>query len=316
MAPKTREKVLEAARDLGYRVNYLARSLSLQRTNLVGLVVSDMDNSFRAGLIDHLARGLVALDYRPFMLPSNPNDDVTRLIDMMLHYNVSGAIVTSDTSPAEIAQNCAAYGVPLVLVNKAEAGGHVANVSLDSEKAGRLAAEVLKAAGCERVGVASQRRPSHTLAQRKQAFVRRSRELGLVVEADFQGEAQNYSGGLECARALVESGLKLDGVYCINDYLALGFLDYLRHETDIRVPEDLAIIACDDIPEAAWLNYDLTTVRQDPKLLADASITALLGCISAPDAYPVSVHIDVQLVERGTALPSRKFTKDEGLRPS
>lgn len=178
VAPATREKVLTAAHDLGYRVNFLARSLSHRRTDLVGLVVSDMDHSLRADLIGKMARRLVALNYRPFLLPTVPGEDVSPLIDMMLHYNVAGAIVTSDTPPAEIAHECTAYSVPLVLVNKPDVGPHVANITMDSAKAGRLAAGALHSCGCREIAIASQKRPSYTIALRKRAFLREAETLG------------------------------------------------------------------------------------------------------------------------------------------
>lgn len=303
VAPETRERVMAAANELGYRVNMLARGLTQKRTNLVGLVVSDMDNPFRAELVDHLARRLVALDYRPFMLPTDPGMDVVPLVDMMLDYNVSGAIVTSDTPPAKISEECAMHGVPLVLVNK-EAMDGVANVTLDSEKVGRLAAEALRKAGCRRVGIASQRRPSHTISERKAAFLRACGALGLQTAGDYQGAVQNYAGGIEAAGAFLAAGGDADGVFCANDYLALGFLDGLRSRCSLRVPEDLCVIGCDDIAEAAWLAYDLTTIRQDTMSLAEAAAAALVSRIETPETEVANTTIDVQLVERGsTARP-------------
>lgn len=305
VAPATREKVITAAKTLGYRVNFLARGLSQQRTNLVALVVSDMDNSLRACMVDHLARGLVALDFRPLILPTEAGEDVGHLIDMMLHYNVTGTIVTSDTSPAEIGQECAAYGVPLVLINKPEVGSQVANVSVDTAEAGRLAAEEFKAIGCRRIAIASQRRASHTIGQRKAAFIATCRALHIDIAGDFQGAAQNYEGGNEAARAFVESGVEVDGIYCVNDFLALGFLDRLRQHSPLRVPQDMRLIACDDIAEAAWGSYDLTTIRQDPGAMADAAIIALQNCIERPEASQPHTVIPVTLVRRGsTGVPS------------
>lgn len=310
VAPTTREKVIEAARTLGYRVNFLARGLSQQRTNLVGLVVPDMENAFPARLMDYLARGLVELNYRPLILPATAGEDVSNLIDVMLHYTVSGAIVISDSSPEEIAQECAAYGVPLVLVNKPEVGDHVANVSFNAEKAGRLAARALSDAGCQRIGIASQRRPSHSIGIRKHAFVSACGELGLEIVADFKGAVQDYAGGVQAAKAFEASGLCLDGVHCVNDYLALGFVDHLRIAMGISVPGDLKIVACDDITEAAWLGYDLTTVRQDPKAIANAAIAALIKRIDHPDVPVPHMIIDVTLIERSSTgaseFPTRK----------
>lgn len=300
VAPATREKVLTAAKTLGYRVNFLARGLSQQRTNLVALVVSDMDNSLRARMVDHLARGLVALDFRPLILPTEPGENVGHLIDMMLHYNVTGTIVTSDTSPAEIAQECAAYGLPLVLINKPEVGSQVANVSIDTAASGRLAAEEFLAIGCRQIAIASQRRASHSIGQRKAAFIARCRALGIAIVGDFQGAAQNYDGGVDAARAFVDSGVVADGVYCVNDYLALGFLDELRRSSPLTVPGDLKLMACDDIAEAAWGSYDLTTVRQDARAMAQAAIAALQNCLEAPDAPQPHIILPATIVRRGS----------------
>lgn len=300
VAPATREKVISAAKKLGYRVNFLARGLSQQRTNLVALIVSDMDNSLRARTVDHLARGLATLGFRPLLLPTEPGEDVGYLIDMMLNYNVNGTIVTSDTPPAEIAQECAAYGVPLVLINKPEVGTHVSNVSIDTATAGRLAAEELARVGCKRIAIASQRRASHTIAKRKAAFIATARSLGLDIVGDFQGSVQNYGGGAEAAEAFIASCIEVDGVYCVNDFMALGFLDQLRRLSDLRVPEDIKLVACDDIAEAAWQSYDITSIRQDPKAVADAAIAALSKRIEEPEAAQPHVIIPVTLIRRRT----------------
>ncbi|PRX10802.1 UNVERIFIED_ORG: LacI family transcriptional regulator [Martelella mediterranea] len=300
VAPETRERVMKAARELGYRVNMLARGLTQKRTHLVGLVVSDIDNSFRSRLVDKLSRGLVALDYHPFILPTDPGQNVSHLIDMMLHYNVSGAIVTSDTPPVEIAEECAAFGVPLVLVNKPRMSGNVASIIVDCEKTGRLAAEALHETGCRRVAIAGQRRPSHTISLRKEAFRRHCTRLGMECVAAFSGAIQNYAGGIEAAAAFIDSGETVDGMFCVNDYLALGFLDEIRRATSIAIPEALSVVACDDIDEAAWLSYDLTTIRQDTGLLADAALSALIARIDTPSEPPLHAEIDVTLVRRGS----------------
>jgi len=300
VAPATREKVMRAAKELGYRVNFLARDLSRQRSDLVGLVVSDMDHSFRARLVDELSRRLVSLGYRPFLLPTGPGEDVSRLTDMMLHYKVAGAIVTSDTPPAEIAQECAAHGVPLVLVNKPDVGVNVARILMDTEKAGRLAAEALHAVGCRRIGIASQTRPSYSIGLRKHAFIDHCGRLGLEIVADFRGSAHNYTGGTEAGKDFLASGIGVEAVYCVNDYLALGFLDHVRHKGGMRVPEDIKVIACDDIAEAGWLSYDLTTVRQDSGTMAEAAVNALLRRLDQPEDKPGTDMVDVSLVWRGS----------------
>ena len=216
VAPATREKVREAADKLGYRVNFLARSLSMQRTRLVAMVVSDLDHSLRAVLVDKLARELVARDFRPFLLPWSTGDDVRHLIDMMLHYNVSGALVTSDTPPKAIAAECMRHKVPLVLVDKATVGDRAANVGHDHEKAGRLAAEELFRIGCRKIAYAGQHRPSYSIGARKQAFEAACAEMGMTITGRYFGARQNYDGGAEAAAAFLANSPSVDGIYCAN----------------------------------------------------------------------------------------------------
>lgn len=299
VAPETRRKVTEAARALGYRVNFLARSLKEQRTRLVGLVVSDMDHSLRAQLVDSLSRALIAADYRPVLLPTTRGEDTRKVIDMMLHYNVSGAIVTSDASPQEIVEECARHDVPLVLVNKAEMGRRVANVTQDTTRAGQLAARALKEAGCTRIALARQRRSSHTIDLRCTAFAEEVEALGLQLVTTVTGAAQNYAGGEEAARTFLERRARVDGVHCANDFFALGFMDVLR-AAGVAIPRDLAVVGCDDIAEAAWGAYDLTTIHQPVQALTEAAIAALLRCISDRNARPGLTTIGVDLVRRGT----------------
>ncbi|QQA41725.1 LacI family DNA-binding transcriptional regulator [Pelagovum pacificum] len=304
VSEETRAKVMSAAEELGYRVNFLARSLIRQRSELVALVVSDMDHSFRAILVDQLSRGLVARGYRPVLLPWTDGDEPRRLIDMMLHYNVAGAIVTSDTPPVEIADESARWGVPLVLVNKAPVHERAARVMQDTDAAGLLAAEALYEAGCRRVAYAGQRRRSFTIDARRLAFERRLAELGMSLAGSVAGAAQNHAGGMEAGEAFLASGLSVDGVHCANDFIALGFIDRLR-QAGITAPEDVKLVGCDDIAEAAWPAYDLTTIRQDVDALAQAALKALAGRIEAPQTPADLSLLGVGLVRRGsTGVPS------------
>ncbi len=300
VSEETRAKVIEAADQLGYRVNHLARSLnSAQPSKLVALVVSDIDHSFRAVTVDLLARGLVADGYRPFLLPWSEGDSTKTVIDMMLNYNVSGAIVTSDTPPAEIADECARYGVPLVLVNKAPVGERTARVMQDTDLAGRLAAQELHDIGCKRILYAGQRRNSFTIGARRDAFLDEVKTLGMELVGMAYGSAQNHAGGIEAAEDFLSQGLKVDGAHCANDFFALGFIDGLRRAGH-SVPDLMALVGCDDINEAAWPAYDLTTLRQDPHALTRACLDALAERIAAPETTGRLIRIGVTPVRRGS----------------
>jgi DNA-binding LacI/PurR family transcriptional regulator len=110
VSEKTRQKVYQAAKELGYRVNYLARSLTNKRSDFVGLVAAGLDNPFRTQQLENLARALIARNYRPILLPTSKEADSATVIGQLLHYAVSGVIITSDAPPSHIFEECAVEG--------------------------------------------------------------------------------------------------------------------------------------------------------------------------------------------------------------
>jgi DNA-binding LacI/PurR family transcriptional regulator len=84
----------------------------------------------------------------------------------------------------------------------------------------------------------------------------------------------------------------VDGVHCGNDFLALGFLDRIRAD-GLRVPADLSVVGCDNIAEAAWTSYDLTTVTQDAEAVVSASLAALIELVEGEGEEEPAPTIDL-----------------------
>ena len=300
VAPATRERVLKAADELGYRVNQLARSLTNKRSDLVGIIAANMDNPFRAQQVEHLTRALVNEGYKPILLPAEAQEDPHRVVGMLLEYNVSGVIVTSDTPPQSICQECVSLGVPMVLVNKAEIDAQVDRVLLDNHKSGHLAAGLLVQKGCKKLASIGSDKPSYSLSIRLETFEQAIEELGAKDCGRFTADFQNYDGGFNAAKKLFDSGVEVDGLFCVTDYMALGVLDYIRLNTDKKVPEDIQIIGCDDILQASWTGYDLTTIRQDTEAVAKRVVATLTHRFEKPTSLSQTNIVDVFVVERGT----------------
>lgn len=268
IAPQTREKVFEAARTLGYRVNYLARGLTNQRSDLVGVVAADLDNPFRAQQIEKISEALIAENFRPILLVSRGND-TERLIELLLHYAVAGVIVTSDAPPSALCEECAVAGVPIVLINKGGDLARVDRVISDHETAARQAAELL--AGTGRLAVMGMFERSFTALCRRDAFLAHSARFGAAPMV-ITLSRNDYASGHAAAAVLMDS--RIDGVFCINDYMACGVIDALR-EAGRSVPADLRVIGHDDIPQARWSAYALTTFTQAADVQARQAIDFL-----------------------------------------
>ncbi|MEO8135911.1 MAG: LacI family DNA-binding transcriptional regulator [Betaproteobacteria bacterium] len=263
-----RARVLESAGQLGYRVNRLAQGLINARSNIVGLLGADLHQPFHAEILAALSGALLADGFQCMLLnAANAAHDMGALIERVLEYRVRAIVVMNGTPPSRIVQECLGSGVPVILINKPMPGLAVDTVVTDHAAGGRAAAAQLLAAGCRRLAVVSSSARTASLMGRLEAFCRHAAEAGMPVRIWQQGPT-DYATGREAALAMLRDDA-IDGAFCVTDLLALGFLDAARLDRQRRVPDDLSVIGFDDIPQAAWNAYQLTTFRQPVRLLTD-----------------------------------------------
>ena len=292
----TRAKVHQAAKDLGYRVNYLARSLTNQRSDFVGVVAAGLDNPFRSLQIEQISRALLARNFRPVLLPTDTSD-AGEIIAQLLHYAVSGVLVTSDAPPTSLCEEFANNGVPIVLINKGDDIPLVDRVVSDDQAAGEIAARTLIEGGAQRPAVMAATGISYTARRRVEAFTAHCQAMG--VTSQLVAIARNdYAHGFGAAASLADSGV--DGLFCINDYLACGVIDGLAAQHKSRVPS-LRIIGHDDIPQASWGAYQLTTILQPCDQQAEQAIDLLTSRMAEPTMDARVQSTPVSLVRRLSA---------------
>ncbi len=303
ISPAARERVERAAGALGYRVNRLARGLTHAKTNLVGLVGTDLQQPFHAALLTALSAALLAEGYQCMLQNAgNSERDMRALIARVLEYRVCAIVVMAGTPPARIVEECVGNGVRVILVNKLLPGLATDTVLADHAAGGRAAAERLIAAGCRRLAVVASAARTPSVLQRLDAFRARAREAGVTVRVRQRG-ATDYRDGHAAGLDLLPReprGDDPDGVFCVTDLLALGFLDAARVERGRRVPDDLCVIGFDDIPQAGWGAYRLTTFRQPCGELTARVIESIHRHTDGALAAPTHVTVPVHLVERAT----------------
>ncbi|MDS7594820.1 substrate-binding domain-containing protein [Agrobacterium tumefaciens] len=261
VSEETRRKVLESAQALGYHVNHLARGLR-ERSNIVCLVVADIATPIRAKLIDELTRKLQAAGKITMVINSETDTaSVSAALGMTLNYRADATVVLSGTPSASLIETCLANGQQVVLINRDDqfSGGH--NLGVDNAFAGREAFFLLQRAGCKRLGVVTSTARTASLLERERVFVEAAERAGVPVSVIASGPT-SYASGLEAARRLFGRSEAPDGVFCVTDLLALGFMDGARDEFGIDVPGDLCVVGFDDIAESDWRAYRLTTFAQ------------------------------------------------------
>lgn len=299
VSPAVREKVLRAADELGYRVNRLAKDLQTSRSSMVAIVGARFYEPYVAGLLDDLSAALIGKGLHALLLNAS-SQDMTALLNLVLEYRVRAVIVLSGAPPRELIDQCLRARQRMILINRHMEDVEAGSIETDDRMGGRLAAEHLLAAGRRKLCVV--RSGADTPSQRRRAagFLERLDEEGIACERWVAGRG-NYEAGCEAARSLLRgSGTVsgIDGVFAATDRTALGFLNTARFEMGVSVPQDVAVIGFDDIPEAAWSSHNLTTIRQSAPDVVAAVLTLLAE--DDEDAGPRRVAIPVSLVERGT----------------
>jgi DNA-binding LacI/PurR family transcriptional regulator len=276
----TRQKVLSAATALGYHVNHLARGLIQDRSNIVCLVVSDITTPFRARMLEILTRRLQAIDKVAMVINTGgDSESVSGALQQALRFRADATVVLSGTPAASLVEICIASGQRVVLVNRDDHLEGSENIAVDNEAAASEALFLLRRAGCQRLAVVSSEAETPSLVARHKAFTGTAKTAGLTPTLVRIGPT-SYSSGVEAARRLFSRSNAPDGVFCVTDLLALGFMDAARHEFGIAIPKDLCVVGFDDIEQANWDSYRLTTFSQPAVEMVDHIATLL----SAGDA--------------------------------
>ena len=276
----TRRKVLEASAALGYHVNHLARGLR-ERSNIVCLVVADMITPIRARMVDVLTRKLQASGKITMVINTEADtDSVATALRQTLNYRADATVVLSGTPPASLIETCLANGQQVVLINRDDRLVGSSNLGVDNAMAGREAFFLLRRAGCRELGLVTSNARTASLIERQRVFVEAARQADMAVTVTEAGPT-SYVSGQDAARRVFGRSKAPDGVFCVTDLLALGFMDVARLEFGVRIPQDLCVIGFDDIEQAGWQSYQLTTFSQPLDLMADEVLELLLHPDSA-----------------------------------
>ncbi|ADX48535.1 transcriptional regulator, LacI family [Paracidovorax avenae ATCC 19860] len=305
VSEKTREKVMAAASALGYRPNLLARSLSTGRTRTVGIAVTRLENSFHAELLSHLSRGLREAGFGVRLFVSAGDEDAGPGIGEVLRYRVDALVLCAIGLSSRMENECAAAGVPVVLVNRTTVAPMTACVTGANRQGGETVAAFLLAAGHRRFGFIAGTEGASTSGERFEGYRHVLAEAGVrppvVVGAAFDADR-----AADAARRMLSAPNAPDAVFCANDHMAIAVQMVAMRELG-RVPgQDLSVVGFDDTLAARMVG--LTTFSQSAAGLAAVAIAMVSDPIE-DGLSGVRRVVEGELVVRGSArLPA------EGLR--
>ncbi|MDF2681893.1 MAG: LacI family transcriptional regulator [Brevibacillus sp.] len=302
VSEKTKKKVLEVAKDLGYRPNALARGLIMNKTNMVGLAMRDIENPFYHEVLGKFTKGLRDKGYHVLFVYTENDEIQQEEISQFLEYNVEGVIVTDAYLSSKVVSQLHENNIPVILFNRYSKDIPCYSVSCDNYAAAQQIAKYLYEQGYQKMAYITGRMNTSTSQDRQSGFCDFLQEKGLVPmieEGDF-----TYERAYEATLRLLQQGDRPDVIFGANDITALGALDAAK-AMKLSVPDDIAIVGFDNIKMSSWPSHELTTWEQPVDQMIKLTIDTLLNEMKSNNVEPASKLVSGQLIERGTTRNKR-----------
>jgi len=284
----TRQRVLERVKELDYQPNSLARSLVTGRSYLIGLVAPSLLHPFFAEVALALSGAIRGKGYFLIVSSSEEDPELEREeISRLLGRRLDALVIASAGSNVEQFERMDSKAQPYVLIDR-DLSGLTANfVGINDEKAGWLATEHLIDMGCRRVAhIRGQ--DNSTGIGRFEGYRQALRHRGIPYSEDYVVrrsfvDTETTRQGAEAMRILLERDPKPDGVFCFNDPLAIGAMGTIL-EAGLRVPEDIALIGCGNLPNNDCLRVPLSSIDQHSQMIGQRAAELVLNLIESKQA--------------------------------
>lgn len=302
-----RRAVLEAAKEIGYVPNHIARSLRTRRTQLAGLLIGDVENSFYSVIAKNVESVAKDAGYRIVLCNSNEDpgteEQYLRLLDGM---QVDGLIITPTGRNQRQLRRLLLKGTVIVQIDRMVEGLNADAVLLDNEAGAMEAVSHLIAAGHSRIGLLTGPRDVLTARQRREGYEWALREHGIPIRPELIREGSFlHDHAIEAATELLRSSPAPTAIFAANNILAEGCFLALA-DLGLRVPKDVSLVAFDDVPWMSMVNPHVTAVRQPVADMARSAAELLLRRLRDNTPLSSTSVFRSELVVRSSVAPIRK----------
>ncbi|HLI76485.1 MAG TPA: LacI family DNA-binding transcriptional regulator [Acidobacteriaceae bacterium] len=294
----TQKRIFDAARELNYRPNVLARSLRRGKSMTLGVLVPEIAEGYTALVLAGLEQGLQQAGYFYLLISHHHRADVIeRSVAMMTERAVDGLIAIDTALPPHVQ-------VPTVTVSCQEVYEGITSIVLNHDRAAELAIGYLAGLGHREIAIIKGQPFSSDTEARWQSIRSAAQRNGITLQpalvAQLEEDVPTHEPGYFAAQRLLAAGIPFTALFAFNDISAIGAIRALR-EAGRHVPQDVSVIGFDDIQSAAFQNPSLTTVRQPLRnmgLLAAETVLQQINADGGGQHASKLLHIDPELIVR------------------
>ncbi|WP_010515387.1 LacI family DNA-binding transcriptional regulator [Komagataeibacter oboediens] len=306
ISPRTKQKVLAAAASLGYRPNRIPAIMLSGRSYMVGVVIGGLENPFYATALERLATALRERGLQVLLMYVDDALTLDSALDQLLSYRIDAVVTSLAIGSKTVARALSQLQIPVVCFNSSLVGPWISTVNSNNHGAGGAAARLMVERCVARpVWLAGPGKNAASRA-RGEGFCQGLREAGMCMTGltRLRGD-DTYDSGYDAITRLWKRGIRPNGIFSSNDMMACGAIDALRERMGLICPRDVIILGYDNIPQAGWRSYDLTSFDQHTDRMVTGAMELLDEALLAKDSPLSRTHVvDAQLIERGsTTLP-------------
>ncbi|MEZ4731527.1 MAG: LacI family DNA-binding transcriptional regulator [Caldilineaceae bacterium] len=287
VSENVRQRVLTAVHELNFRPSRLARSLRAQRSHVLGLIISDIQNPFFVSIVRAIED--IAYQHQYSLVLCNADEDPVKealYIELMIAEKVAGVIISPTHETATSCQQLAAVGIPLVAVDRRVNNLCVDTVVVDNISATFALVSHLIADGHRRIGAVVGAPTVSTGHERRDGYLRALQAHGLAPAAELLCVGPpTTAAGYQMVNTLLDLPNPPTALFLGNNLLTIGALKAI-HERNLQIPEDVAVAAFDEMDWMFVMKPALTVVAQPVYAMGKCAAELLLARITDP-ARPI-----------------------------
>ena len=303
--PATRERVVGAARDLGYRPNRLASGLRTRRTGTIALVLPDPQNVAWSETLRGVERAAAAREYVVVVADAHgPTLDAQQLSRFVLESRMDGLLVAFATIEDELVAQIVGRGLPLVPINSRSANVD-ASVTMDDAIGSRLAVDHLASLGHERIGFLAGRADTDVGRRREAGYRDAMADHALAVDPAWvlPGDyTERTARDLARVALRTPAASRPTAFFTVNLQSALGFRTAAR-EAGVQIPENVSLVTIDDHPFLDHTDPPLTAVQLPMAEMGELGAAMLLDVVEGRQMGHVVTATPPRLVVRRSTAP-------------
>ncbi|MDB5207774.1 MAG: LacI family transcriptional regulator [Flavisolibacter sp.] len=306
----TKKAILKTAKKLNYHPNKIASSLRSGTSKIIGVIIPSAEINFFGSVVHGIEKIASERDYNVLLYQSNEQLEFEKKgLATFLRSRVDGvfASISKETTNLDHYKEVKARGIPLLLFDRASDDLEVPSIVIDDYKGAFMATAHLLEQGCKHIAHIAGPQHIHIFKERLKGYLDAIKQAGIPYDENLVIHGSvSIESGRSCMQKLLSSSRSIDGVYAVEDFTALGAMQYLK-EAGKNIPDDVCLIGFANEAFGRYITPSLSTVNQQTIKMGEEAAKLFFKLIENKDFYKnkaVKLVLEPELIIRQSSKRS------------